>query len=121
MKKVVLNRTYNQPFALSDKAKDILEERGMPLVHVTELFNPVYRDEPWLVEVVEKLGQDASWRVSKLQVLEFDDTHHGYTIKWDGNYEDLVLVPILRLSAIVGKTAEEIMNHANAIGIRTSR
>ena len=122
MKKVVLNYSYHGGFELSNDAKNWMEEHGMLANRITELFHPINRDDPLLVRVVEELGMDASViDKSNLVIEEFDDTNHTYGIDWDHTHEILRILPVLRLQSIIGKTPEEIITHAESIGIRVSR
>lgn len=72
--KVVINRDYGG-YALSEIAKDLL---GI------EHDNDIERDDPRLVEIVEKLGKEANTSYSNLLVVEIPDDMPFYIHEYDG-------------------------------------
>jgi len=72
--KVVINRDWGG-FELSDIALDLL---GI------QFSSQIERNDPRLVDVVEKLGRDAGTKYSSLLVVEIPDDMPYYIDEYDG-------------------------------------
>lgn len=92
--KVVINRVHGG-FDLSKQAMELYAKlKGVKLEHWDEsietytddLVNPymIPRDDPALVEVVEKLGKDANMLYSDLSIVEIPDNVNWYIEEYDG-------------------------------------
>jgi len=65
-------------------AKEPLRENGLLVEHSYFSNNDIARDDPNLVKVVEKLGEDASTGVSNLKVVEIPDGTEWEIEDYDG-------------------------------------
>ena len=83
--KIVVNKCYGG-FGLSEKAKKYLADRNADIVNIEYGYDYELRNDPKLVECVERLGKEASDLFSLLVVVEIPDN-----IKWrivdDDGYE----------------------------------
>lgn len=83
MYKVVINRCYGG-FRLSKEASEILREQGIDIDPCYGyLPDDVPRHDKRLVEVVEKLGDNASGRFSELKAVEIDSPMYRIS-EYDG-------------------------------------
>lgn len=74
--KIVINTRYGG-FSLSQKACDELGlESG---------YDPIKRNDPKLVEVVERLGEDANGNFADLSIVEIPDDVDWVVEEYDGN------------------------------------
>lgn len=73
--KVVINRCYGG-FGLSEKAMKFLE--------VDSRWPDIARNDPKLVECVEKLGEEANYIYAKLKVVEIPDDVNWKIGEYDG-------------------------------------
>lgn len=114
MKKVVLNNCYGG-FSLSEKACKFL---GLKLSDY--LASRLYsRDDPKLVECIEVLGEEANGLCADLVIVEYDDRNYTYDIDNNDGLESLVLVPIVHMSKIIGKTVGQVAEYLGSLGIHT--
>lgn len=67
--KVVINNCYGG-FNVSQKVFEYLDKVGAPK-HIDEMYLDDNRNEPYLVEAVETLGEEANGSHSKLFVVEW--------------------------------------------------
>lgn len=79
MPKVVLNRCYGG-FSLSEQAYN---ELGLPWDGCGFAYE-IKRDDPKLVEVVERLGSKANGECAKLEVIEVPDGIEWHISEYDG-------------------------------------
>ena len=114
MKKVVLNNCYGG-FSLSKKACKFLGLKPSDYL-ASRLY---VRDDPKLVECIEVLGEEANGLCADLVIVEYDDLNYRYDIDNHDGLESLVLVPIVQMSKIVGKTADEVSEYLRSLGIHT--
>lgn len=77
--KIVVNRCYGG-FGLSKKAIRELKKRGVK----TDEVWCVKRNDPRLVEVVEKLKEEANGEFALLQVVEIPDNAYWLIVEYDG-------------------------------------
>ena len=73
--KVVINRCYGG-FGLSEKA--------MKFLRVGSEWPDIARNDPKLVECVEKLGEEANGRYAELKVVEIPDDVNWKIGEYDG-------------------------------------
>ena len=79
--KVVINRCYGG-FCLSEKAYEYL---GIPWDgYGYEYRDEEYRDNPKLVECVEKLGEEANGTFAELKVIDIPDGVEWEIEEYDG-------------------------------------
>lgn len=76
-RKIVINGCFGG-FGLSDAAKKELALRG-----ISDTWN-IPRDNPHLVEIVEKLGTDANKRFASLGIVEIPDDVEWEISDYDG-------------------------------------
>lgn len=93
--KIVLNKAYGG-FALSEEALRYLgfhvDDAIMPFYHCPEAMD-MKRNDPRLIEVVEKLGKSAGDSCSKL-VIEDVPAGYAYKIREYDGYEHIELLDI---------------------------
>ena len=80
--KIVINAKYGG-FGLSETAIGLYKARK----NITDdefSFCEIDRDDPLLVEIVEKLGDDANDKYSKLRVVEIPDDVQWQIEEYDG-------------------------------------
>ena len=70
---------------LSSKAVEELVKLGIPRYDFMQWARETSRDDPRLIEVIERLGKDASAPYSDIKVVEIpDDVKDWYIHKYDG-------------------------------------
>lgn len=74
MTKIVINRCYGG-FSLSEKAAANIG---------CDTYPDIERDDPKLVECVEKMGQEASGELAELQIVEIPDDVQWCIEEYDG-------------------------------------
>jgi len=75
MKKIVINSCWGS-FDLSENAKSILKRKAPE--KNKDIFKRTFRDNPTLVDIVERLGDAANGTSSKLKIVEIPND-----IEWD--------------------------------------
>lgn len=80
--KVVINRCYGG-FSLSQKALEYLDEAVGPR-HIDTMDIADNRSEPYLVETVAALGQEASGLYSRLSIVEWPENIPYKITEYDG-------------------------------------
>jgi hypothetical protein len=84
MTKIAINTCWGG-FALSDQAMEELDKLGVKLED-RYLYNPtILRDDPRLIQVIEKLGKAASAPGENIVIVEIpDDVEDWYIHDYDG-------------------------------------
>ena len=75
--KIAINRCYGG-FSLSQKAQEALATLGI------EDHYELKRNDPKLIEVIEKLGPEANSRFSELKIVEIPDDVEWEIKEYDG-------------------------------------
>lgn len=82
-KKVVINKCYGG-FGLSEEAMRLYKQKAN-LSEDNNIYDyELERDDPFLVEVVEELGEDANTPWSYLKVIELPENLEYYIEEYDG-------------------------------------
>ena len=80
MKKIVINKSFGG-FSLSQKAIEYyLQLSGKNKVDDYS----VERDDPYLIQIVEELGEEVNNRFSKLKIVEIPDDAEWEICEYDG-------------------------------------
>ena len=80
--KMVINQCYGG-FNVSQKVFEYLDKVRAPK-HIDELYLDDNRSDPYLVEAVETLGEEANGRNSKLAIVEWPDNIPYKVTEYDG-------------------------------------
>ena len=99
--KVVINSCYGG-FGVSQKVFEYLDKVNAPK-YIDDIYLECNRNDPYLVEAVETLGEQASGAYSKLEVVEWPDAVPYSIDEYDG-WEKV----ILDVAGLLNKHAEEI-------------
>jgi hypothetical protein len=82
MKKIAINTCYGG-FTLSEKALFLLKEKG--LANTSCSCKKLERDDPRLIEVIEKLGEESSIPCGDIKIVKIpDDVKDWYIDEYDG-------------------------------------
>lgn len=80
--KIVINTCYGG-FGLSKEAKDLYKQ--LKNVKVDYFHSgDIERNDPLLIEIIEKLGEDANGEYSKLKIVEIPDDVEWQIEEYDG-------------------------------------
>lgn len=113
MKKVVLNGCYGG-FSLSEKAYNFLNIAWDGYGY--DFMND--RENPKLVECVEKLGEDANGSCANLYIEEYDDENFIYEIDDYDGCESLILIPVVSEKRLVNcNSIYEIVEYLKSLNI----
>ncbi len=82
MKKVVINKCYGG-FSLSDKAKE-LYCKLKDINEVDYWRGEIERDDPILIQVVDKFGEAANGSCAKLRIIEIPEEIDWQVEEYDG-------------------------------------
>jgi hypothetical protein len=80
MRKIVINTCWGG-FGLSDAAIERYQELSGSS---KSSYYSIERDDPYLVQVVEELGESANGKYSQLKVVEIPDDVNWYIHDYDG-------------------------------------
>ena len=85
MRKLVINSEYGG-FSLSDEARDLYYQRSGCEIPRLEFWDyDIARDDPWLVSVVEDMGDKANGLCAKLKIVEIPNDVDWIVCEYDGN------------------------------------
>lgn len=80
--KVVINTCYGG-FGLSDEAmEEYCSRKGLNKDEIGSW--DIIRDDPILIEIVERMGKDAGGTFSRLKIVEIPDDVNWYIAEYDG-------------------------------------
>lgn len=99
--KIVINQRYGG-FSVSQKVFEYLDKVGAPK-HIDDMYLECNRNDPYLVEAVETLGEEANGRNSKLFIVEWPDNIPYKVTEYDG-WEEITI----NMKEFLAQHAEEI-------------